>query len=136
MAKHRSINPFSKVNDDTGFGNRDNYGGGVINPDGPLNIRKEREGFRQGLSPFQSMLNLPLWKFALIIFLFFIGINLFFTLVYLALGADQFVGMLANDRWAEIKEIYFFSTETFTTVGYGRVNPVGDGANFVASIEA
>ncbi|HEX5169169.1 MAG TPA: ion channel [Cyclobacteriaceae bacterium] len=32
--------------------------------------------------------------------------------------------------------MYFFSTETFTTVGYGRVNPVGDGANFVASIEA
>jgi inward rectifier potassium channel len=34
------------------------------------------------------------------------------------------------------KELYFFSTETFTTVGYGRVNPIGDGANFVASLES
>ena len=43
---------------------------------------------------------------------------------------------MATNRWSEIKEIYFFSTETFTTVGYGRVNPIGDGANFIASIEA
>jgi len=136
MAKHRSINPFSKVNNDTGFGNRDNYGGRFINRDGTFNIRKEGQGFWQRFSLFQSMLNLPLWKFALIIFLFFIGINLFFTSIYLALGVNQFVGMISNDRWSEVKEIYFFSTETFTTVGYGRVNPVGDGANFVASIEA
>jgi len=136
MAKNRSINPFSKVNDDTGFGSRDNYGGRFINRDGTFNIRKEGQGFWQRFSLFQSMLNLPLWRFALMIFLFFIGINLLFTIIYLTLGVDQFVGLLANNRWAEIKEIYFFSTETFTTVGYGRVNPIGDGANFVASIEA
>lgn len=135
MAK-RSINPFSKINYDTGFGSSNNYGGRFINRDGTFNIRKEGQGFWQRFSLFQSMLNLPLWKFALVIFSFFIGINLFFTLTYLMLGADQFIGLLSNTRWEEIKEIYFFSTETFTTVGYGRVNPVGDGANFVASIEA
>ncbi|HLZ16113.1 MAG TPA: ion channel, partial [Cyclobacteriaceae bacterium] len=135
MAK-RSINPFSKINDDTGFGTRDNYGGRFINRDGTFNIRKVGQGFWQGFSIFQSMLNLPLWKFAGVIITFFIGINLLFTAIYLLLGADQFVGVISKDKWSEIKEIYFFSTETFTTVGYGRVNPVGDGANFVASIEA
>src|SRR6478736_2872261 len=136
MAKLRSINPFSKVNNDTGFGTSDNYGGRFINRDGTFNIRKEGQGFWQRFSLFQSMLNLPLWKFALFIFSFFIGINLFFTTIYLLIGTDQFIGMISTDRWSAIKEIYFFSTETFTTVGYGRVNPVGDGANFVASIEA
>jgi inward rectifier potassium channel len=136
MAKHRSINPFSKINDDTGFGSRDSYGGRFINRDGTFNIRKEGQGFWERFSLFQSMLNLPLWKFAAIAFLFFLGINLFFTIIYLTLGTDQFVGLISKDRWSEIKEIYFFSTETFTTVGYGRVNPIGDGANFVASIEA
>jgi inward rectifier potassium channel len=135
MAK-RSINPFSKVNNDTGFGSRDNYGGRFINRDGTFNIRKEGQGFWQRFSLFQSMLNLPLWKFAMMIFLFFIGVNLAFTSIYLILGVDQFTGMISNNRWAQIKEVYFFSTETFTTVGYGRVNPIGDGANFVASIEA
>jgi inward rectifier potassium channel len=132
----RSINPFSKINNDTGFGSNNNYGGRFINRDGTFNIRKEGQGFWQRFSLFQSMLNLPLWKFALAIFAFFIGINLFFTMIYLAFGTEQFTGLISKTRWEEIKEIYFFSTETFSTVGYGRVNPVGDGANFVASIEA
>jgi inward rectifier potassium channel len=136
MAKYRSINPFSKVNDDTGFGNRDNYGGRFINRDGTFNIRKEGQSFWQGFSIFHSMLNLPLWKFIAVILSSFILINLFFTLLYLMMGANQFVRLMATNRWSEIKEIYFFSTETFTTVGYGRVNPIGDGANFIASIEA
>ncbi len=52
------------------------------------------------------------------------------------IGPEELNGMIAETWWQKFKEIYFFSTETFTTVGYGRVNPVGDGANFVASIEA
>ena len=36
----------------------------------------------------------------------------------------------------KIKEIFFFSTQTFTTVGYGRINPQGDIANIISSIES
>jgi inward rectifier potassium channel len=136
MAKNQPINPSSKINNDTGFGVSDNYGGRFINRDGTFNIRKEGQRFWQRISLYHSMLNLPLWKFVLAIFIFFIGINIFYTLIYLSLGSGQFMGTLSKTHWQEIKEIYFFSTETFTTVGYGRVNPVGDGANFVASIEA
>jgi len=82
------------------------------------------------------MLNLPRWKFIAIVIIFYLVVNLLFTFVYLLMGTDQFFGMIAKTKWQEFKEIYFFSTETFTTVGYGRVNPIGDGANFVASIEA
>ena len=137
MAKRISINPFSKVNNDTGFGNNPNsYGGRFVNRDGTFNVVKEGQAFWQRFSLFHTMLNLPLWKFIVAIIIFFIGINLFYTSIYILLGQNQFTGMVAATRWEEIKEIYFFSTETFTTVGYGRVNPIGDGANFVASIEA
>ena len=44
--------------------------------------------------------------------------------------------MIAVTTWSKFKELFFFSTETFTTVGYGRVNPVGDGVNIVAAIES
>jgi inward rectifier potassium channel len=137
MAKRISINPFSKVNNDTGFGNNPNsYGGRFVNRDGTFNVAKEGQAFWQRFSLFHTMLNLPLWKFIAAIIIFFIGINLLYTSIYILLGPGQFMGMIAKTRWEEIKEIYFFSTETFTTVGYGRVNPIGDGANFVASIEA
>ena len=137
MALIKRANPFSKVNNDTGFGtNASDYGGRFINRDGTFNLRKEGVPYWGRFSVFHSMLNLPRWKFICLIIGFFLAINLLYTLIYLIIGTDQFTGMIAGTNWEKVKEIYFFSTETFTTVGYGRVNPVGDGANFVASIEA
>jgi inward rectifier potassium channel len=137
MALLKRVNPFSKQNNDTGFGtNAGNYGGRFINRDGSFNMRKEGMPFWERFSVFHSMLSLPRWKFIALLVIFFLTINLLYTLIYLLIGTDQFTGMIATTEWQKIKEVYFFSTETFTTVGYGRVNPTGDGANFVASIEA
>lgn len=131
------INPFSKINNDTGFGASSSGSvGRFVNRDGSFNLRKEGWPILQRLSLFHTMLNLPAWKFFLTIIVFFFGINLLYTGVYLLLGVDEFVGVIGGSKWQVFKEIYFFSTETFTTVGYGRVNPIGDGANLVASLEA
>jgi len=137
MALLKRINPSSKVNNDTGFGtNASDYGGRFVNRDGSFNLRKEGMPVWDRFSVFHSMLNLPSWKFIVLIVSFFLAINLLYTAIYLLIGTEGFTGMIATTHWQKFKEIYFFSTETFTTVGYGRVNPVGDGANFVASIEA
>src|SRR6185295_11404559 len=87
-------------------------------------------------SIFHDMLTLPRWKFISVIVLFYLAINLLFAGIYLLIGIGQFQGVIGTTPWDKFKEAYFFSTETFTTVGYGRVNPVGDGANLVASFEA
>ncbi|HVW62755.1 MAG TPA: ion channel [Puia sp.] len=133
----KKIDPYLKTNNDTGFGtNASNYGGRFINRDGTFNIRKEGMPFMERYSIFHHMLTLPRWKFITVIVLFYLVINFLFALIYSAIGLDQFQGIIGTTAWTRFKEAYFFSTETFTTVGYGRVNPVGDGANFVASIEA
>ena len=77
------------------------------------------------------MLNLPLWKFIVIIFLFFLLINFLFTVIYFMIGYQQLDGLTSGGNWKIFREIFYFSTQTFTTVGYGHVNPVGDGANIV-----
>jgi inward rectifier potassium channel len=137
MAAGKKIDPFLKTNNDTGFGNNaSNYGGRFINRDGTFNLRKEGISFINRFSIYHNMLTLPRWKFALLILLFYLIINLIYTSIYLLIGIDQLQGVIATTHWGKFKEAYFFSTETFTTVGYGRVNPIGDGANFVASIEA
>jgi len=137
MAFSKKIDPFLKINNDTGFGtNASNYGGRFINRDGTFNLRKEGMPFLKRYSIYHSMLTLPRWKFIALILAFYLFINLVYTVLYLLVGVDQLQGVLATTNWGKFKEAYFFSTETFTTVGYGRVNPIGDGANFVASIEA
>jgi inward rectifier potassium channel len=137
MALGKHISPFLKANNDTGFGiNASSYGGRFINKDGSFNLKKEGIPVWERFSIFHNLLNMPRWKIITVILVAFILINLGFTLVYLIVGVDQITGMIAANNWQLFREVYFFSTETFSTVGYGRVNPVGGGANFVASIEA
>jgi inward rectifier potassium channel len=137
MATYKKINPFSKQNNDTGFASNNNeVGGRFINKDGSYNLVKEGMPFHKRFSIFHDMLNLPLWKFITIIFLFFIAINLLFATIYFVIGAQQLEGLTMGSNWKIFREMFYFSTQTFTTVGYGHVNPAGDGANIVAAIEA
>jgi len=133
----RKMNPLLKTNNDTGFGtNAANYGGRFINRDGTFNLRKEGVNFFERFSIYHSMLSMSRWKFIGLLVLFYFFINLIYSLIYLAVGVDGLAGVVATTPWGKFKEAFFFSAETFTTVGYGRVNPLGDGANVVAAIEA
>jgi len=137
MALGKKISSIFTSNNDTGFGNSaTSFGGRFINKDGSFNLRKEGLPLWERLSLFHTALNMPRWTFITIIVTFFLLINLLYTRVYLIIGSEQFTGMIGQTEWQKFKELYFFSTETYTTVGYGRVNPVGTAANFVASMEA
>lgn len=137
MPFYKRINPFSKLNNDTGFaGNTEATGGRFINKDGSYNLVKEGMSFRKRFSIFHDMLNYPLWKFIAIIFLFYLAVNIFFTIIYFIIGPSQLDGLITGSNWKIFREIFYFSTQTYTTVGYGHVNPVGDAANIVSAIEA
>lgn len=137
MASEMKIDPKLKTNNDTGFGtNAANYGGRFINRDGTFNLRKEGVSLVNRLSIFHFMLTLPRWKFIAFLVISYFAINLVYCGIYLLIGLDELQGLIATTPWGKFKEAFFFSTETFTTVGYGRVNPVGGWANLVAAIES
>jgi inward rectifier potassium channel len=137
MSSYRKINPFSKLNNDTGFASNSNdTGGRFINKDGSYNLIKEGMPFRKRFSIFHDMLNLPAWEFIMVILIFYLVINIIFTGIYFSIGASQFDGLTPGNNWKILREIFYFSTQTFTTVGYGHVSPVGDAVNNVAALEA
>src|SRR3569833_3021592 len=116
LKKH---NPSLKTNNDTGFGsNANDYGGRFINKDGSFNLRREGMPYLRNISIYQKLLNLPVWKFIGSIILFYIVANLLFTTIYLFIGVDQLQGINTTDWWTKFKQVFYFSTETFTTVGY------------------
>jgi inward rectifier potassium channel len=137
MAKFKSANPFLKSNNDTGFGNNPNsYGGRFINKDGTFNLRREGISIFDKFSVYQKMLSLSTWKIGLLILSYYFILNALFTLAYVLVGSEQLQGIISTTPWGKLKETFFFSTQTFVTVGYGRINPVGDAASIIASLES
>jgi hypothetical protein len=137
MSKIIRINEQARTDEGTGYGvNSSMYGGRLMNKDGKPNIRKSGIRFFEKLSWYHTMISMPRWKFLACIFVFFLGINLVFAIIYFYVGVEHLSGMSAGTKSEEFIEAYFFSAQTFTTVGYGRINPTGYLTSFIAAFEA
>jgi inward rectifier potassium channel len=76
------------------------------------------------------------WKFFLLIFSGYIFINLIFAGIYYLIGVEHLGGIEKGSPLHNFSEVFFFSTQTYTTVGYGRIHPTGFAASTVATLEA
>lgn len=137
MSFLKKINTKAKAEINTGFGTSNNaYGGRFVNKDGMPNVERRGLSFFERISWFHTLLQLSSSRFLLVILLFFISINFVFASFYYVIGVDHLGGMNASTALEKFGEAYFFSAQTFTTVGYGRINPTGFLASAVASFEA
>ena len=137
MAFLKRVNQRAKTSSNTGFGdNASNYGGRFLNKDGKANIRKTGVGLLERYSWFHTMLEVPGWKFFLIILLYYVIVNFLFAVIYYFLGVQHLVGTIAESEVDKFWEAFFFSSQTFTTVGYGRISPVGFTTSAIAAFQA
>jgi len=137
MFKIRKINPEIKSEINTGFGvNSSDYGGRFLNKDGTPNIEKKGVGYFEKISWYHALLEMPRWKFLSSILLFYLAINLVFGSLYFLTGINHLDGITAHSAIEKFSEAFFFSCETFTTVGYGKISPVGFVANSISAFEA
>ena len=131
------LNRRARTENNTGFGaNATDYGGRFFNRDGKANIEPLNIGFFDRISWFHTMLDLRWWQFLGLILFFFVFINLMFATIYFVIGIEHLGGLISESKCEQYIEAFFFSTQTFTTVGYGRINPTGFLANVVSSLEA
>jgi inward rectifier potassium channel len=121
---------------DPGF--TEKYRGGlsrIINPSGQFNVRRRGTTWRD-IHPYLFMINAPWWVFWLLIFGSFALANLFFALLYMKIGVEHLQGADTTTALSRFLSAFFFSAQTFTTVGYGRISPDGVLTSLVASLQA
>lgn len=123
-----------KNTENSGFG--DNASGRFIKKDGLPNVERKGVNIFNRYSWYHTMLNLSTFRFLSYLVIAYILVNLVFALIYYLIGVEHLTGIDKSDPLNEFIDVFFFSSQTFTTVGYGRIAPVGFMASLVATFEA
>lgn len=120
--------------ENSGFG--DNASGRFINKNGLPNVYRKGVGIFDRFSWYHTMLDLSTFQFLSYLVVAYVIVNIFFALIYYLIGVEHLTGIDKSDPMNEFIDVFFFSSQTFTTVGYGRIAPIGFMASLVATFEA
>jgi inward rectifier potassium channel len=134
MARMNFNSPFRqkklKEAEDLGFGTRITGDKERLIKNGKFNI--ERVG-RQAWTPYQDLVEMSWVRFFLVILVYFVILNSFFACILTLIGAECLNGVEPGSIWKEFGHAWFFSVQTFTTVGYGAISPACWSSNLVAA---
>lgn len=107
-----------------------------VNKDGSFNVRRTGLSFFQNWHIYHSLIEMSWLKFAIITLSFYTIINILFAGLYVMVGVQHLVGVIGNTATEKFWEAFFFSAQTLTTVGYGRISPEGFVTSMIAAIES
>jgi len=105
----------------------------LINPDGTFNI--ERRGVSSA-NLYEKTLSLSWLKIIVFFMVMYFATNSIFGLIFMMLGAESVNGLQEGSWFQQYIGMVHFSTQTFTTVGYGHMSPNGNAASILSSIVA
>jgi len=108
----------------------------TINRDGSYNIERITGGSIRDFQLFHWLLTAS-WKHYWMAVLAFYGVmNIFFAILYYLLGPENIHGIPQGNAFVKFAYCFFFSAQSYTTVGYGALNPTSIATNLLATIEA
>jgi inward rectifier potassium channel len=107
----------------------------IIHQDGQFNVRRRGATWRD-VHPYLFMIDASWPVFITLIFSGFVIANVIFALVYLGVGVEHLQGAQTNSAVDRFLTAFFFSAQTFTTVGYGSISPDGFLVSLIAAFQA
>jgi inward rectifier potassium channel len=129
----RKFNP----EDDLGFGPQPVMKSQpLLNHDGSINIKRKGLPFFHTANNYHTLITMSWTKFWLLVLSGYLVLNILFAFIYLAIGVEQLNGYEGKTPYQHFWDAFFFSAQTISTVGYGRLSPKGIAANSVAALES
>jgi len=125
----------AKKTKDPGFGyNSKENAKSILNNDGSSNVFHLNRK-RNINDVYTFFIDISWGQFFMLIIAAYVFINIFFGLMYVAIGIEE-ITESKGSFFANFLNEFFFSAQTLTTVGYGGIAPKGIASNLVAAFEA
>jgi len=125
----------SKKIKDPGVGNSSaKYVGRLIDKNGRFNVIHLNKP-RRFSEAYNYLVNISWLHFFILSFLSYVVANIFFAFIYLFIGIDE-ITATSGVLYKDFLNTFYFSTQTFTTLGYGAMAPNGFASGLISSIEA
>jgi inward rectifier potassium channel len=123
---------------DLGFGSEVARGARrrLLNRNGSFNVTLEGLNPLSALSLYHWLLTISWPRFLGFITGSYIAVNAIFAFAFLLCGADALQSATGSFAGHPFYRAFFFSVDTFATIGYGNIIPVGVPANTLVTIEA
>ncbi|MCK9408111.1 MAG: ion channel [Bacteriovoracaceae bacterium] len=138
MKRLRPSKPVQEDKNDLGFGSRlsQQQHSRMMNRDGTFNVDRDGMSFVKTMSIYHWLLTMSWTRFFVLTAVFYFVINFLFAFGYYFCGGDALNGTESTTFTNHFWNCFFFSVETFATIGYGALNPRNAAANWLMTIEA
>jgi len=123
---------------DLGFGSvvTELSGPRFLNRNGTFNVRRDGFSFLSSLNAYHVLLSMSWSVFLLLVLVLYFLSNIIFGAMYASFGAAALVDTTATPMNNMFVRGFFFSVQTFATIGYGTIHPVGIVPNLLVTIES
>ena len=108
----------------------------LVNRDGSFNVVRDGLPFWSSLSLYHALLDLSWPRFLLLAGTGYLLINGVFAGLFLLCGTGSLQSLEPFPIREPFLRAFFFSVETFGTIGYGNIAPVGLGAHLIVTLES
>lgn len=108
----------------------------IIGANGSYNMERKTGRILGNFYPYHWLITTQWSHYWFTLICFYLGMNVLFAVVYFALGVNNLSGVTGDTPGMQLLYCFFFSAQSFTTVGYGGIHPTGIASNFVAVLEA
>ena len=105
----------------------------LMNPNGTLNVKIHGMERWKRFNLYKELIKLKTWQFYFALLMIYVVLNLGFAIGYYLIGMK---GLTTPYTEVRFLDVFFFSMQTFTTVGYGHISPNSLSANILSSLEA
>ena len=105
-----------------------------LNRDGSFNVRRQHIGL-QGVNLYGELLTVGWGRFFVLMGVAYLSLNAAFAAVYSVLGPSA-LSEMPSAGLERFLACFFFSVQTFGTIGFGHIYPRTTAANLVVTVEA